>query len=607
MHRAGAHRPPVVESAAARNRMTSRRTTLALNKETDEKVRQQLRRILASKAFKQVGRLHSFLTFIVEEAVASRGDKLKEFSIGVEVFGKGESFDPRMDPLVRVQARRLRMRLERYYREEGQNDEIVIELPKGGYQPVFHRREDAGMKRSLSAALFSRNTILVQLFDDDSPNHELTYFCNGLRQEIIQALAKLDTVRVAASDHVRDASESSGQMNVAMIVSGSVRKSRDTLRITTNLIDSASNCYLWSESVDKGLENVFSVQEKVAQRIQQKLQAELRGAGGGRGAKRPTANLAAHNLYLQGRYHLNQRTEQGLRMAVEFFDKAIGEDPQYAPAYSGLADAYGLLAHYGVMAPAEICTKAASNAAWAVLLDEESAEAHASLAHVKATQDWDWQGAEREFQRAINLNPRYAEAHHWYATSCLVPLAKLDEALEQLLHAQALDPVSSIIARDIALAHYYRRDFDLALEQCDHTIEQNPHFSAAYWTLGLVQDEREEFDEAIAAFQRAIQLSPPSPRILGALGRTFARAGKPRQAHKVLDELGELAKKRYVSPFELASIYFAMDQRDRGFEWLAKAYQDRCFELVAIKVDPKFDSVAGDPRFAALFSQLRLP
>jgi serine/threonine-protein kinase len=303
---------------------------------------------------------------------------------------------------------------------------------------------------------------------------------------------------------------------------------------------------------------------------------------------------------------LNQRTEEGLGRAVEFFDRAIAEDPEYAPSYSGLADANGLLAHYGVLAPAEICTKAASNAAWAVLLDEESAEAHTSLAHVKSTQDWDWAGAEREFERAINLNPRYASAHHWYAMSCLVPLARLDDAMGELLFAQTLDPVSSIISREIALTHYYRREFDLALEQCDHTIAQNPHFSAAYWTLGQVQDEREDFEEAIAAFQRAIQLSPPSPRILGSLGRTFARAGKPRQAQSILDELGELAKKRYVSPFELATIYFALNQLDNGFQWLTKAYQERCFELLSIKVDPKFDSVAGDPRFATLFSQLGL-
>jgi TolB-like protein/Tfp pilus assembly protein PilF len=587
--------------------MTSKSTTLSAGKETDDKVRQQLRRILGSKTFRQVDRLQSFLTFVVDEMLEGRGDKLKEFLIGVEVFGKEESFDPRMDPLVRVQARRLRARLVRYYREEGQNDEVVIELPKGGYEPVFHRREITGMKRTVSAALVSRNTILVRPFEDDSPGRELGYFCNGLKQEIIHVLSGMESVRVAASEPVHEPADSGGQMNVAMVVSGSVRKSRETLRITINLIDSMTNCYLWSESIDRGLADVLRVQEEVAGRILQKLQAEFAVSGGSRAAKRPTENLAAHNLYLQGRYHLNQRTEQGLRKAVEFFDRAIAEDPHHAPSYSGLADAHGLLAHYGVLAPAEICTKAASNAAWAVLLDEESAEAHTSLAHVKATQDWDWRGAEREFQRAISINPRYATAHHWYAMSCLVPLARFDEALEALQRAQALDPVSSIISRDLAVTHYYKRDFELALEQCDHTIEQNPHFSAAYWTLGLVQDERGDFEEAIAAFQRAVQLSPPSPRIQGALGRTFARAGKPRQAHKILEQLREESKRRYVSPFELASIYFALSQLEQGFQWLTKAFQDRCFELVAIKVDPKFDSVANDPRFGTLVSQLGLP
>jgi serine/threonine-protein kinase len=176
-----------------------------------------------------------------------------------------------------------------------------------------------------------------------------------------------------------------------------------------------------------------------------------------------------------------------------------------------------------------------------------------------------------------------------------------------MLLAQALDPISSIIARDIAVVHYYRRDYELALEQCDHTIEQNPHFSPAYWTLGLVQEQRGDYDEAIAAFQRAIQLSPPSPRILGALGRTFARAGRQEEALRILRELDELAKKRYISPFELALIYFALKRTDEGFERLTKAYQDRCFELITIRIDPRFDSVMKDQRFADLFRQLQLP
>jgi serine/threonine-protein kinase len=574
--------------------------TLKTGRDLNERIREQLLRILNSKSFRQVPRLHRFLEFIVEETLAGRSEMLKEFPIGIEAFGKEPSFDPRMDPIVRVQARRLRSRLVRYYREEGQNDKIMIELPKGGYEPLFQQRETSGMKRTLSSALVNQNTILVLTCDDDSPNRDLGYFCNGLKDEIISALLKLGRVRIMAS-------AGTTQQNAALIVSGSVRKSRNTLRISCNLIDSQTNCYLWSNFVEANPEDMLSAQEGAAKRIAQRLEAEISVTGELRQSRTGTDGLAAHNFYSQGRFHLNQRTEQGLLKAVAFFEKAIEEDPRYAPAYSGLADANGLLAHYGVLAPAEICTKAASNAAWAVMLDEESAEAHTSLAHVKATQDWDWRGAEREFQSAIRLNPRYATAHHWYAMSYLVPLARLDEALEELQRAHALDPVSSIISRDLAVTRYYDRDLDLALEQCDRTIEQNPHFAAAYWTLGLVQEEREDFDEAIAAFQRAIQLSPPSPRIQGALGRTFARAGKTRQAHQILEKLGEQSKRRYISPFEMASIYLALDQLDEGFRWLTKAFHDRCFELPAIKVDPKFDAVADDPRFVKLLAKLGLP
>jgi len=226
---------------------------------------------------------------------------------------------------------------------------------------------------------------------------------------------------------------------------------------------------------------------------------------------------------------------------------------------------------------------------------------------VKSTQDWDWLGAEREFQRAISLDPRYPTAHHWYALSCLAPLARLDEALDEILQAHALDPISSIISRDVAVVYYYRRDFETALEQCDHTIEQNPHFSIAYLTLGLIQAQRGDLDESGAALQRAIQLSPQSPRMHSALGRTLAMSGKMKDALRIMSDLHELSKRRYVSPFELASIHFAVGQVDEGFEWLTRAFQDRCFELVAIKVDPRFDSIRDDPRFVALFNQLGLP
>ncbi len=391
-----------------------------------------------------------------------------------------------------------------------------------------------------------------------------------------------------------------------MIITGGLRTDGIQARITANVIDTATGSFLWSGSIDRKLENIFAVQEDVARLIAEQLTAPAPGRGLARPA-RPTENLAAYNLYVQGRYHVNKRTEEGLRRAVELFDRAIAEDAQYAQAYSGLSDAYGLLGHYGVLAPAEVWTKTASNAAWAVLQDEYSVEAHTSLAHVKATQDWDWLGAEAEFQRAIALDTRYPTAHHWYAVSCLAPIGRLDAALAEMRLAEALDPISSVISRDVARVQYYQQNYEDALEQCDHAIELNPHFSPAYLTLGLVQEQRGEFDEAGAAFQRGLQLSPHSPMMQAALGRMLALSGKREESVRILRELHGLAERRYVSPFDLALCHFALDQTEDGFTWLAKAFQDRCFELISLRVDPRWHALRRTPRFDQLISQLGLP
>lgn len=582
-----------------------------VRKDPNEKIVAQMDRILSSKAFRQADRLKRFLSFTVAETMAGRGEQLKEFVIGVEVFGKGPSFDPRSDPIVRVQARRLRAQLARYYSQEGQADETLIELPKGGYTPVFKPFRGAVARRGVPSSLVSRNTILLTPFADNSPAGDQKFFCDGLRQEIIHRLTGVDTIRLVSwnarnDENERDAREAAALDNAAMILTGGVRKSGADLRIVVSLMDAVSGCYVWSESFDRNSGDVFAVQEEIARAVADRLRSEIEGTGSAKGTRRPAGNLAAHNLCAQGRYHLNQRTEEGLRRALEFFERALAEDAQYSPAYSGLADAYGLLGHYGVMPPSEVWTKTASNAAWAVLQDEQSAEAHTSLAHVKATQDWDWTGAEMEYLRAIALDPRYPTAHHWYAVSCLAPLGRLDEAMERMLTAQTLDPISSIIARDIAVVHYYRHDLGAALDQCDHNIELNPHFPPAYWILGLVQEQRGDFDEAAAAFQRAIQLSPQSPKMHAALGRTLALAGNKGEALRIVAELEELAEKRYVSPSDLASLHFALDDRVQGFQWLAKAFRDRSFELMCIKVDPRFDAVRDDPRFEPLVRQLGL-
>jgi TolB-like protein/Flp pilus assembly protein TadD len=583
-----------------------------------ERAAKHLNRILASKSFRQADRLKRFLRFIVDETVAGRAEGLKEFSVGVEVFDRDTSFDPRSDPIVRVQARRLRAQLDRYYLEDGAQDELVFEVPKGGYAVVFkHVRPGRGgaPKRTAAPLLINRNTVLAFPYSDLSPAGDLKFFCDGLTQEMIHSLTRMEAIRLVGWNGLRpidaegDLREAASNFNAAILITGSVRRSEHGVRVTTNLIETSSGCYLWSSSIDGMLEHSLRIQEEVAQTVAAKLDAEM--AVGihprGSGAKPPAQNLAAYNFFVQGRYHLNQRTEEGLLKAVEFFEKATAEDGQYAQAYAGLADAYGLLGHYGALSPAEIWTKTASNAAWAVLCDEHSVEAHTSLAHVKSTQDWDWAGAELEFRRAISLDSQYPTAHHWYAASLLAPIGRMNDASSEMLLAQALDPISPIIARDVARIYYYMGDYEAALEQCDHTIELNPHFTPAYSLLGFVQELRGEFDESAAAFQRAIQLSPQSPSLQAALGHSYALAGKKSKALSILREILDLSAKRHVSAFEVALLHFAVGQRDEGFLWFDKAFKDRCFELTTVRVDPRLDPVKSDPRYVALTSKLGLP
>lgn len=563
-------------------------------------VERQLARIAASSTFRGAGRLRRFLEFIVNEALAGREDQIKEYVVGLAVFDKPDSFDPRTDPIVRVQARRLRALLERYYREEAESSELLIELPKGGYAPVFTERATQPARISLAVALATRNTVAVQVFADHSHGAELGHVCRSLRQEVVCALAKLQNIRIV------DASTNRPEMGAALLAGGSVSQAEDGLHILLHVMDAANGCYLWSDSVDSDGARPLAAQLRAARVLAARVAEELDRSAGRRLGNHPVENLAARNLYLQGRYHLNQRTEESLRKAAEFFEKAKLEEPQFALAYSGLADAFSLLGHYGVLAPAEVWTKTADNAATAVLLAPDSVEALTSLAHVKASQDWDWAGAELQFRQAIHLDPGYSTTHHWYAMNCLVPTGRLSEAREELRVAQSLDPVSAIISRDLALVLCYSREYDKALAQCDHTIELNPHFSAAFWTLALVQELRQELEEAAAACQRAIHLAPSMPRMHGALGHLYALTGQAERCLEIIRKLTDWQSTRYVSPMEFASLYFALGRHDEGFVWLERACQDRCMELLCVNVDPRLDRVRQDRRFAAVVRKLGL-
>ena len=411
---------------------------------SEREVRDQIERIVSSAAFRPADRLKHFITFVASQVLQGKGDNLKEYAVGVQVFGRESSFDPRTDPVVRVQARRLRARLERYYREEGQDDEILVDLPKGGYAPVFRRREVSQVARPQSGPAPQRNTLAVQPISDLTPNGALDRFCAGLTRELIRRLTSVKGLKVASGPAAPGAA--------GLVLEGSVQEAAEGLRLSVNLINAATGCYESAESWDVGRTDTFAEQDRLAESVVDRLRRNLTHAAVG---PRPLSeNLAARNLCKQGLYHLDQRTDESLERAVELFERAVIEDAHYSVAHSGLSDAYSMLGSYGLRPSTSMVTMALSSAATAVMLDDRSAQARTSLAQAKARAHWNWLEAEREFQRAIRLDPDYATSHHWYARCCLVPLGRLDEAREEVLRAQSLDPVSSIIAREVASIHY---------------------------------------------------------------------------------------------------------------------------------------------------------
>ena len=547
-------------------------------------------------------RLKRFLEFIVTETLESRGDQLKEYPIGTEVFEKDSSFDSRTDPIVRVQARRLRARLNLYYAQEGAGSPVVIHVPKGSYTPVFLPADETPTLAAVEPPAAGQTTAVeVRLFQDNTSGADHQWFVRGLREEIIHQL-----MAQGPPELMLRPTDAEVHIPAGIVVEGGVRIAGRIMRINWHLIDAATAKYQYSCSLDGPVDDSLRLQEDTAIEILKAIETNIRTPASAFPRRNARRHSEAWNLCLQGRYHCSHRTEASLRRAAEFFEKAIAHDGLYAPAYSGLADAYSLMCHYGAVEPATMFTKISANAVHAVSLDDQSAETHTTLAHVKATQDWDWVGAAKEFLKAIALDPEYALAHHWYAMSCLVPQGKLDAALAEMLRAQSLDPVSSIISRDIAVLHYFKRDFGAALDQCDRTIEQDPHFSGTYWILGLVQARRGEFDEAIAACERALQLSPDSAGAKGELAHMLAQAGRRDKAQAILAELEERSSRSYVPAFKLSLIQFELGNWDQAFELLTRARAERSFELTYLSADPRFDFLRKDSRFVAFVKQLGL-
>jgi TolB-like protein/Tfp pilus assembly protein PilF len=457
-------------------------------------------------------------------------------------------------------------------------------------------------------------SIAVLPFENLSRDPDNAYFTEGIQDEILARLAKIADLKVISRTSTQryksspdDLPQIAKRLGVSNILEGSVQKTADRVRVTVQLLNAATDSHLWGETYDRNLNDVFAAESDIAKAIADTLRAKLTGSEQQALTARPTENTEAHQLYLRGRYFWNKRTGADLKKSIDYFNQAIGKDPNYALAYAGLADAYVLLSAYAEASPKDSLPQAKAAAARALELDSTLGEAHATLGNTLVAYDLNFAEANREFRRAIELNPNYATAHQWYGETGLVPLGQFEEAIAEAKRALELDPLSVIINADVGTILTNARRYDQAIEQLRKTVEMDPGFYYAHWTLGDALELKGRNEEAMAEYKKAIALDDdPLPRAL--LGHLYAKIGRQDEALAILEQLRELresSKQRYVSPFNLALIHIGLGQKNEAIQLLEETYEERDgYNIAFIKVEPMLDPLRGDPRFEALVQKV---
>lgn len=572
-------------------------------------VRQQLEKILAHDLFVRSERMGRFLRLAVERTLAGKADELKEYLVGVEVFDRKASYDPRVDPIVRVEARRLRQKLKAYYDGDGRADAVAIEFVAGSYAPQIRLRAETPAARPLEPGV---STIAVMPLANLSPDPGHEYFSDGLTEELIHALTKVPEMRVVAwtsAEQMRgrqqDLPAIRRQLKAGTMLTGSVRIAGPSLRVRAQLIDTETGVYLWSETFDRQMQDVFAIQEEIARAIVRTLRVQLAGAREETLVGRGRTTLSSYDWYLKGRHLWRQRTPESLRRSLECFESAIAADDSSALAYSGLADAYSLMMDYGLMHPADAIPKAKAAAARAIALEPGLAEAHVSLAFIRGLYDREWEDAELLYQEAIALNPGYATAHHWLATDHYAMLGRFEEARAEIEIALQLDPLSGILREGQGFLLTVERRYEEALAAYRRIIQDDPSFYKAYTSAGRVYAQMGQYQEALDMLQKGRSLAGDVPNILAAMGQVSALAGDVPGARARLQELEEMAKQRYVPSTCFAIVNLGLGDKPRALEWLETACDQKELPLVALKVHPVYDPLRGEPRFEALLKRLR--
>jgi len=463
---------------------------------------------------------------------------------------------------------------------------------------------------AIAAAARSRIAVLPLVNASGDPANE--YLSDGITDTLIDALAKVEGLEVASRTSVfalkgvgKDVRAIGAHLHVGTVIEGTVRRAGERLRITVQVTDVAQGRLLWSQRYDRTLEDVLALEDEIAEAIVAALRRTLLRDLGEVHPRRYTGNVAAYTLYLQGRYAWNRRNPDDLQRAIEFFERAIATDPDYALAYTGLADCYALQLDYRSIEVHEGLARAKAEARRALAIDDELAEAHASLAWVLFIYEWDWAGAEREFRRALQLDPRYATAHQWYAWLLLVR-GRLNECLAAAHAAADLDPTSVSIRRSLGWLYYHARRYDAAVQHLQRALALDPAASESHRILGIAYAAQGELGRAEAACREAARLSPDAAVATACLSLILARAGRTDEARMLLAGLEARASREYVSPVALGTAYLGVGDLEAALGELERAHRERRGWVVYLEVEQLFDPLRGHPRFEALRRLLAL-
>ena len=599
-----------------------------------------LGRILASPTFDSAERQSRFLRFIVERTLSGESGSIKEYVVGLEVFDRPASFDPQVDSIVRVEAKKLRASLERYYQTEGRSDSMRISMPKGGYVPVFEGTAPESKQRTRRAAITAAAILAVAAlatvawmryrasarvppvqitrlavlpFLNLSGDNNDEYFCDGLTEQLIDLVSHVGGLEVVARTSVfqfkgkaQDIRQIGRALNVNAVLEGSVRKDGTHLRVTAQLNDVEKGFHLWSQTYDRQVQDVIDVQENIARAIAITLRHQVASADEARMTLRYPHN-DAYDSYLRGLYAYDRSTEDGLQKSLAFFEKAIDADPRFAPSVYALAASYVALSIYGMWSPERSIPKARQAAQQALELDKNMAEPHAVLGYIAAVYDWNWPEARREFLKAIELNPACAHCRAWYAFYYLAPMQRFPEARDEVEKALSLDPFSGFFQAFRIAVPYFTRQYDLAIEEGTRAAQMNDDNFLVHLFLGTAYRQKGLLEPALAEEKKVALLTGSGPLALRNLGDVYAAMGNREETSRILESLAERAKSAYVNPSTFAMIYGALGDQDQAMKWLERAANEHDPALVFLRSASLFDRYHDKPRFAAVFRRIGLP